>query len=244
MDSVDDAYGRLIFDYSQGKPAIEAVERDDGFIDFSESLPAGYFAKFENWPAHEKKSIQYAQGRVLDIGLGAGRHSLYLQSKGHNVTAIDSSPLAVRVSKRRGVVRAKIMRIHEIKKFKPASFDTILMLGNNFGLFGSASQARLLLRTMYRITTDDAMIIAETTDPYKTKNPDHLRYHALNRSRGRMPCQIRMRIRYRTYIGKWFDYLFVSKKELIGILRGTGWRLMKTIDSKGPQYIAILKKGQ
>jgi hypothetical protein len=75
------------------------------------------------------------------------------------------------------------------------------MMGNNFGLFGSFRKAKILLRKLLRIMSPDALIIAVTTDPYQTKNPIHQRYQRLNRSRGRMPGQLRIRIRHATVIG-------------------------------------------
>jgi hypothetical protein len=53
---------------------------------------------------------------------------------------------------------------------------------------------------------------------------------------------VRIRIRFKKYVGRWFDYLMVSKKEMIEILTGTGWKTREFIDSEGPQYIAIIKK--
>jgi SAM-dependent methyltransferase len=242
MHSDDDAYGHLILSYSLGEKCIEVVERDDGLIDPSGTLPKGYFSKYPQWPRHEKKALKHVKGKVLDIGIGAGRHSIYLQKKGYDATGIDSSPLAIEVSRKRGLKKAKTLSIEDIGRFKPKTFGTILMLGNNFGLFGSISKANRLLKTMHRITSAEAVIIAETTDPYKTKNPDHLRYQQMNKSLGRIPGQIRIRIRHKTHIGGWFDYLFLSKNELKNLLTETGWKIEKTIDSDGPQYIAILKK--
>jgi len=69
-----------------------------------------------------------------------------------------------------------------------------------------------------------------------------LAYHDLNRKRGRMPGQLRIRSRHKKYIGPWFDYLFVSKKELEQIIEGTGWEIHKYIDSQNASYTAILKK--
>jgi hypothetical protein len=86
------------------------------------------------------------------------------------------------------------------------------------------------------------LIIAVTTDPYQTKNPIHRRYRRFNRSRGRMPGQLRIRIRHGTVIGPWFEYLFASKAEVRQIVDGTGWRVKKFIDSKGSTYAMILEK--
>ena len=114
------------------------------------------------------------RGRVLDVGAGAGRVSLYLQKKGLKVTAIDNSPLAIRVCKKRGVKDARVLPIEKIAIFKPNTFDSIVMYGNNFGLFGSFKKAKMLLKKLYRITTPRAVIIAESNDPYKTKDPAHI----------------------------------------------------------------------
>jgi len=61
--------------------------------------------------------------------------------------------------------------------FKPNSFDTIMMMGNNFSLFGSFKKARRLLKRFHKMTSENALLIAETRDPYKTDNPVHLEYH-------------------------------------------------------------------
>ena len=181
------------------------------------------------------------RSRVLDIGCGAGRHSIYLQEKGYDVTGIDKSPLAIKVCKLRGLKKAEVIPI-EKAKFKPNSFDTIMMMGNNFGLFGILKKAQRLLRRFYKMTSKDALIIAETLDPYKTNNPYHLEYQEFNRKRGRMSGQLRIRIRYMKYVGKWFDYLIVSREEMKEILKETGWKVKKFIDSSSSPYAAIIQK--
>ncbi len=60
--------------------------------------------------------------------------------------------------------------------FKPSSFDTIIMLGNNFSLFGSFNKAQRLLKRLHKMTSRSALIIAETRNPYKTDNADYLEY--------------------------------------------------------------------
>jgi SAM-dependent methyltransferase len=236
-----DAYGQEIWAYFKGKRSFEIAERDDGFIEVT-SGPQSYFKEYKDWPEQEKKAIKLVRGRVLDIGCGAGRHSLYLQNKGFDVLGIDNSPLAIKVCKLRGLKKVKIMSITQIDKFKPNSFDTIIMMCANFGLFGSPKRAKTLLKKFYKITSPNALIIADTRDPYKTNKPAHLTYHKFNKKQGRMPGQVRIRIRFEKCIGEWFDYLFVSKKELKGVLKGTGWKVKKFIDSKGTPYAAIIEK--
>ena len=162
---------------------------------------------------------------MLDVGCGAGRHSLYLQGKGFDVTGIDISPLAIKVCRLRGLHKVKHMSIAEVGKFGPNSFDTIIMMGNNFGLFGSRDGAKSLLKRPLNITAIQGLIIAESNDPYRTDKPFHLKYQRTNRRRGRMSGQLRIRVRYLQYIGDWFNYLIVSKDEMQQIIEGTGWEI-------------------
>ena len=237
-----DAYGQqLLAQFHRDAPTAEIIERDDRFIDTG-SAAGLYFLSYKQWSPLERRAIKLAEGRVLDIGCGAGRHSLYLQQKGFDVTGIDISPGGVKVCKLRGLKKALVRSITDIDKFKPNSFDTILMLGNNFGLFGSARQAKFLLRKLYRITSPDARIIAGTRNPFKTNDPNHLDYHRWNKKRGRMPGQIRIRVRFAKAVGAWFDLLFVSPKEMEVVLRDTDWRVEKFIAPEEANYFAVIRK--
>ncbi|MBU0610090.1 MAG: class I SAM-dependent methyltransferase, partial [Armatimonadetes bacterium] len=227
-----DAYGHILYDYLHGRPSFEIDERDDGMVAWSGG-PTDYFAPFADWPAHERQAMDHVHGRVLDIGAGAGRCCLHLQERGHPVLATDNSPLAIRTCRDRGVKHAQVVPITRLSA-RLGTFDTLLMLGNNFGLFGSFRRARWLLRRFRGFTSPDARLIAESTDPYQTDAPEHLAYHRWNLRRGRMPGQIRLRIRYRTYRTPWFDYLLVSPAEMQEILAGTGWAVQEFIPSPGP----------
>jgi hypothetical protein len=116
------------------------------------------------------------------------------------------------------------------------------MLGNNFGLFGSVVGTRRILKKLSRITSQNARIIAGTRNPYLTTDPDHLEYHRFNKKRGRMPGQIRLRVRFGKIIGEWFDYLLVSPKEMEALLNNSGWQIERLIGSGEPTYFAIIRK--
>jgi SAM-dependent methyltransferase len=242
MKKPEDAWGRqMLAQYHSQNATVEIIERDDGYI-ATGSDPGLYFREYKEWAPFERRAISYAHGRVLDIGCGAGRHSLYLQSQGLDVTAIDLSPGAVQVCKLRGVKKALVRSVTQLDKFKSDSFDTIVMFGNNFGLFASAKGVKTILRKMVRITSAEARILAVTRNPYTTEDENHLEYHRLNKKRGRMGGQIRMRVRFEKAVGPWFDYLLVSPGELDSLLVDTDWRVECLINATKGDYAAILKK--
>lgn len=242
MDKNKDAYGQEVWAYYRGEGCAEIGERDDGYIDCSRDILATYFSEFSDWPKFNQKAIKKAKGKVLDVGAGVGRVPLYLQKKGFDVVAIDNSPLAVKLCRKRGVKKAHTLPLEKVDSFKPGEFDTIVMLGNNFGLLGGYKKAKRLLKKLYKITSPQGIIIAESNNPYITQDPVHLSYHKFNKKRDRMPGQLRLRIRFKKCIGDWFDYLLASKKEMKEILQGTGWKVREFIDSESSFYIAIIEK--
>jgi len=235
-----DAFGRMMWAYYKGKEICEIIERDDGYFSAYKS-PKVYFSEYKDWPAIERKAMEFVKGIVLDVGCGAGRHSLYLQKKGFDVLGIDNSPLAIKICKLRGLKKAKVMSLEDLS-FKPRSFDTVLMMGGNFGLLGNLQKAKKLLGKFHKITSENAVIIAETRDPYKTNNTAHLEYQKSNRRKGRMSGQVRIRVRFEKIVTEWFDWLMVSKEEMREILKGTGWKVRQFIDSGDSGYIAIIER--
>lgn len=240
MNESQDAFGHVLLDYLDGRETFEVIERDDGFLDVS-ARASEYFRGFDEWSAEERDAVASVRGRVLDVGCGAGRFALHLQERGHDVVAIDISPLAVGVCRRRGVADARVLSITRIGPGL-GRFDTVLMLGNNFGLFGTRHRARRLLRRFHRRTSARGRIVAQVVDPYQTTNPAHLEYHERNRRRGRMCGQLRLRVRYQRYTTPWFDYLFVSRPELDEIVEGSGWRVEHVIGAESPIFIIVLEK--
>jgi len=242
ITSRNDAFGLEMWACYKGGPPFEIVERDDGYIDAANST-GQYFAEFKDWPERQKRGMKFVRGdNALDVGCGAGRVSLFLQSKGIHVTAIDSSPLAVRISKKRGVKKARVVPFEGIERIRENGFTTVVMFGNNFGLFANVRKAKRLLKRLHRMTTERAVLIAETANPYRTTNALHRQYQRRNRQRGRMGGQLRIRIRFQSIATPWFDFLSVSPNEMKHILTGTGWKVTRFIEGGKRSYVAVIEK--
>jgi SAM-dependent methyltransferase len=235
----EDVWGAIIAAAWAGERSAEIIERDDGLV---MTFDADYFfAPFRRWDdANERAAMRFVRGRVLDVGCGGGRACLHLQERGLDVVGIDSSPGAVTVSRERGVHDVRELALEDVDS-SLGSFDTVLMLGQNFGMLRSRGNARRLLKRLARVATPRGRIVAETFDPHRLDDPAERAYRERNVRRGRMPGQIRFRVRHRRIATPWFDWLQVSPAELEELLAGTGWLLSRTLGD-GPSYVAIIDR--
>ena len=233
----EDAFGHALGDLLDGRQAIEIVERDDGCIFTSD--PSFYLAPFRRWWLQERRAMRLVRGRVLDLGCGAGRVGLHLQSRGHEVVGIDVSPLAVEIAQRRGLVDVRLGTL-DTAVGPDERFDTVLLLGNNLGLLAGERPGRHLLRKLGRLMTDNGRILAGSHDPYDDAGELALSYQARNRARGRMGGVERLRVRYRQYATPWYDVLFASRDEVAYLATGAGWVARRFIDD-GAGYVALLE---
>lgn len=224
-----DAFGQMLLD----RGTHEIIERDDGFIAAS---MLNYFAPFRRWATVERRALRFVRGRVLDVGVGAGRVALELQKRGRDVVAIDVSPGAVEVARSQGVSDVRLLPFQDVDA-SLGRFDTVVMYGNNFGLFASPAKARRLLR---RLRPFVDRIVAASNDPYGTDDPAHINYQERNLARGRMAGQLRLRVRYRDLVDPWFEYLIVSPGEMSEIVDGTGWHIRRLVRDDGGYYVAVL----
>jgi SAM-dependent methyltransferase len=240
---VGDAFGQLLRDHLEGGSAWEIVERDDGLV-MTGGPPAAYFAPFRRWLASERRGMRFARGRVLDVGCGAGRVAIHLQERGLDVVAVDISPGAVEVSRRRGVKDARVLALAEVDE-SLGRFDTVVLYGNNFGLLSGRWTAIRTLRRLHALTSDRGRILAQSADWSQTRDPDHLANHERNRRRGRMPGQNRLRLRHELLATPWFDYLLATPAEMAELAGEADWRLTRTFEEPDPTislYVGVLEK--
>ncbi len=236
-----DAFGKAIYDClkTQNMYIHTINEMDDGYIGVA---PRGglYFSEFENWFKHEQKAIKYAFGKVLDIGCGAGKHLLYLMKKNFDVTGIDVSPYAIKTCNLRGVKKVYLKSVFQIKEND--MYNTVLMMGNNFGLVENPAHSIKVFKKIHLLTKKNALIIAQSKNPYETNNKNHIKYQKSNKEKGKMPGQLKIRVRYQSMKNPWFEYLLASPAEMKKLLKNTGFYLIKIYKGRQGTYTAIIRK--
>ena len=196
-----------------------------------EEMPLSiYFREEDEMPELELLAMQQCRGKVLDIGAGAGSHSLVLQQMGVDVTALDISPKAVAVSQQRGVQKAIQANIFE---YQESSFDTLLLLMNGIGLTGTLKSLQLFLQHSKTLLATGGQILFDSSDVaylYK-KNP---------MPRDKYYGEIEYQYQYKGQKGAWFNWLYVDTKTLKKAARAAGYKTEILFDDGYDQYLARL----
>jgi SAM-dependent methyltransferase len=232
-----DAFGALLLAGLDDPAATGVIERDDGLIGLQPAAP--YFTEPSEWSSLERAACERVSGRVLDVGCGAGRHALHLQSRGVDVVATDPSPGACAAARARGVREVHQLGIAEVGEWGER-FDTFLLLGNNLGLLGSREAAPRLLAALAVAAAPGARILGGNIDPSGSPEPEHAAYQQRNLDAGRLAGQLRLRVRYRRLADAWFDYLLCSAAELGALVADSPWRIAG-VETDGPGYLAELR---
>jgi 2-polyprenyl-3-methyl-5-hydroxy-6-metoxy-1,4-benzoquinol methylase len=160
--TMKDLFGKAILDF-QTNNSPEDLITETTISDEDEMSVAYLFRDFSGMPKLEQQALLLSKGKVLDVGCGAGSHSLYLQKeKNLEVTAIDISNNAVKACQLRGILdvsRIAILEFNSIEKF-----DTILLLMNGTGIFGKLEHVSKYLEKLKSLLSENGQILIDSSD--------------------------------------------------------------------------------
>ena len=156
-----DLMGRAIWDYYYQENS-EDLQTETSISELDD-LPVSYlFRDYQEMNALEKKALDLSFGKVLDVGSGAGSHSLYLQNERKlEVTALDISPKSIEICKARGVKNAIC---EDLLQFSEKNFDTVLLLMNGTGIFQSLEDIDQYLQKLKSLVAENGQILIDSTD--------------------------------------------------------------------------------
>lgn len=156
----DDPIGRAVYDFHFHSINQPVIVHSDDFDD--DQIETSYlFRAYKQMPVLEKKAMSLCRGKILDIGACAGTHSVYLQNKGFQVTAIETSELCCQVLRDRKI--ATVIN-QDIFKFSGEKFDTILLLMNGTGIAGSLDGLDVLFHHMKTLLNPGGQILIDSSD--------------------------------------------------------------------------------
>ena len=155
-----DPIGRAVLDYYHEIKGATILVRSD--IAEDETLdPSYFFRPFQQMPVQEQEALKRCKGRILDIGAGAGAHSIWLQAQGFEVVSIDISPLSCETMRLRGLKNVICSDVYHLTEQK---FDTILLLMNGAGVAQTLPGLPILLNHLKGLLNPEGRILADSSD--------------------------------------------------------------------------------
>ncbi|WP_396217289.1 class I SAM-dependent methyltransferase [Flavobacterium sp.] len=157
-----DLFGKAILDYQTNNLPEDLITETS--ISEADEMSVSYlFRTYNEMPKLEQKALQLAKGSVLDVGCGAGSHTLALQNERKlDATAIDISENAVRACQLRGIENVKVANILDLDVEN--KFDTILLLMNGTGIFGTLNETAKYLQKLKSLLNKGGQILIDSSD--------------------------------------------------------------------------------
>ena len=236
LDSSSDPMGAALQEYMKKGKASKLRVLSSLFDEDELPVPL-LFREEKDMSDIERKALELARGRVLDVGAGAGCHSLVLQNRGLEVTAIDISPLSVQVQQERGVRDARVVNL-----FDPTfaeQYDTILFLMNGSGIIGKLENMAAFFQKMKQLLRPGGCILMDSSDlRYLFEDEDG---SFLIDLAGDYYGEIDFRMQYKNIKGDSFDWLYVDFQTLSLYAAGNGFEAELIKEGEHYDYLTRLR---
>ena len=231
----NDPMGAAIRDY-QSKGKASRLRVLSSMFDEDEMPVAHLFRTFNQMPRLEQKALSMAKGRVLDIGAGAGCHTLALQERGLEVKAIDISLLSCEVMKERGVKDAECVNLFDPQL--QGKYDTLLLLMNGTGIAGKLNRLSMLLNRLKELLAEGGQILIDSSDlKYIYENEDGSMDIDLNAP---YYGEVDYQMQYKNIKGEPFDWLYTDPMLLASISKQCGLNCEIVEEGENYDFLARL----
>lgn len=224
-----DPIGQAVFSYFYQHDNVPITVASTMVED--EQLPPDYFFRsYSDMPLLERIALKQASGKILDVGAGAGCHSLYLQKQKKIVTALEVSELCCKVMTDQGIQRVVNS---DILSFSGHQFDTILLMMNGIGIAGTIKGLKHYLNHLKTLLNKGGKILLDSSDLiylYEQEDGSFL----VDINAGSYYGEINYALRYKDIVGVPFNWLFADHVILTEIAEQCGFKT-KLIEY-GPHY--------
>ena len=229
---MNDVLGAAIQDYWNGDTETKLWVHDyiGPRVEMQRSI---YFRDWKAMPELEKRALRLCTGKILDIGAGAGSHSLELQNQNKEVVAMDISPLNCAVIKARGV--QKVVQA-DFFNYDEAQYDTLLLMMNGVGISADLDGFERLLQQFQKVLKPGGRVLMDSTDLSYLFDQDTPM--PLNRYYGEMDCAYS----YKGIMTDVFTWLYLDFYMMNAICEKNGWKCIKIYDDGEEQFLVSLRR--
>ena len=232
MNMHRDVYGEALAEYFDKQELESPLYLHSTYGDIEEMPVEIFYREEEDFPELEFIALSLCDGKVLDVGAGAGAHALYLQEKGFDVSALEISHAACNILQQRGVQNIMNNDFFELKNQK---YDTLLFLMNGIGLAENIDGFRKLLAHSKSLLTERGQLLFDSSDisylyeEYRIQRPSY--YFG----------EIGYQYEFKGIKGEPFKWLYLDQKTLIKIAHEENWVVQILFEDDNDQYLVRME---
>ena len=231
-----DLFGKAILDF-QTNNSPEDLITETTISDEDEMSVAYLFRSYNEMPKMEQKALELSKGRILDVGCGAGSHSLYLQNERKlDVMSIDISENAIKACNLRGLKKTKAQDVMTLENEK---FDTILLLMNGAGMCGKLKNITNFLLKLKSLLNPGGQILLDSSDIIYMFDDDEDGGKWIP-SDNDYYGEIVFNISYKGEKEKPFDWMFIDYNTLQNAALANGLQCELVLEGEHYDYLAKL----
>lgn len=221
-----DVHGEAIFDFYKGDHSV-VLKTYNSYGEPEEMPVEVFFRDHQDFTDMENLAITRCEGKVLDVGAGAGAHALFMQAFEMDTTALENSPGCIKTLRHSGMTKI----VEEDFFAHKGKYDTLLFLMNGLGLAGKLDNLPYFFKHCEKLLNPGGQLILDSSDIsylYEdgVERPDH--YFG----------EIRYQYEYKGKKGDWFDWLYVDQKLLIRETEALGLKTEILMTDEFDQYLA------
>lgn len=231
-----DLFGKAILDFQTNNSPEDLITETT--ISEEDEMSVTYlFRSYDEMPLMEQKALQLAKGKILDVGCGAGSHSLSLQNERNlDVTSIDISPNAIQACTLRGLKKAKVQDVMALENEK---YDTILLLMNGAGMCGKLKNIPNFLLKLKSLLNPGGQILLDSSDIIYMFDDDEDGGKWIP-SQNEYYGEIVFNISYKSEKEKPFDWMFIDYNTLQNAALDNGFQCELILEGEHFDYLAKL----
>lgn len=229
-------YARALLDFHAGVQTATLTLRSSlGELD---ELPAAlFFRRPADFFPFETYALELCRGRTLDAGAGTGIHSLELQARGMEVTALELLPELIEIQRGRGVRR---WICADLKTWAGERYDTVLMLMNGIGPVGTLTGLDAFLVHAHRLVAPGGQVLVDSGEAIRCGKVDPRDAARWPPTDSGYPGEAWIELEYAGQWGAPFRELYVDMHTLAAHAERSSWNCDVVFEAEAGGYLARL----
>jgi SAM-dependent methyltransferase len=224
-------YGLAIEDHINNPEETTQIEVHSPDFDTDYLDPKYLLRGPDQWPEIEQQAMDWATGKILDVGALAGIHAEYLMSQGKNVTALEIDKIACEILAKKNI---PVIHADIFGHLASPEYDTLLLLMNGLGMGGNFNEFENHINSLFRWLKPGGCIIADSSDlDFLNYTDNEANYYG----------ELNFRLSYKEAVGEEFKWLYIDYESAKKKLQSRNYKMeMLVLDQATNHYLARITR--